>query len=445
MKKLNIIVLCLLFSGLNVIAQPYVVDKIVGVVGKNQILYSEVEEQYMQYVAQGIKPAPTKCEVFESILTQKLLANQAEIDSLLVDPVTVEMELDDRIKYFINQIGTEEKLIEYFGKSILEIKEDMRDAVEEQMLMQMMRREITSNLSVTPNEVRTFYKNLPEDSIPYIDAQVKVNQIVVYPKSSEEAILDVRERLLKLRERIMNGEKFSTLAVLYSEGPSSSRGGDIGWVSKAEVDPAYFKAAAALKEGQVSKIVESDFGYHLIQLIERSDERLHTRHIIMKPKISVEEKEEALAKLDSIVQYIRLDTLTFEKAALYFSQDEDTRMNGGLRVNPVTGNTLFELDQFETQEHYIIRDLKVGEISKPYESTDKNGKFVYKVIRVKSKTEPHKANLEQDFELLKQMTSQDKESEIVNKWVEEKLISTYVKINEPYDKCIFQIKGWLKE
>ncbi|MBN1597668.1 MAG: peptidylprolyl isomerase [Bacteroidales bacterium] len=445
MRKSNLTFITLFLSVVNIFSQPYVVDKVVGVVGKNQVLYSEVEEQYLQYIAQGVKPKPTKCEVFENILSQKLLANQAEIDSLIVDELTVEMELDDRIKYFINQIGTEEKLIEYFGKSILEIKEDMRDAVREQLLMQMMRREITSTLSVTPTEVRNFFKSLPEDSIPYIDAQVKINQIVVYPKSSEQAILDVRERLLNLRERIMNGEKFSTLAVLYSEGPSAARGGDIGWVSKADVDPAYFKAASALKEGQISKIVESEFGYHLIQLIERSDERIHTRHIIMKPKITYEEKEEALTRIDSIVQLVRLDTLTFERAAMFYSQDEDTRMNGGLRVNPVTGNTLFELDEFETSEHYIIRELKVGEISKPYESKDKNGKLVYKVIRIKLKTEPHKANLKQDYELLKQMTSQVKESEIVDKWVEDKLRSTYVKLNEPYNNCNFRIKGWIKD
>jgi peptidyl-prolyl cis-trans isomerase SurA len=425
-------------------AQPYVIDKIAGVVGKNQILLSEVEEQYLQFEAQRITPLPTKCEVFEDLLAQKLLVNQAEVDSLVVDEINVEMELSDRIDYFISQIGTEEKLIEYFGKSVLEIKEDMRDAVRDQMLMQMMRQEITSSLTVTPTEVRSYFNSLPEDSIPYIDAEVTINQIVIYPASSDEAVFEVREKLLDIRQRIINGENFSTLAVLYSEGPSSARGGDIGWASKAEVDPAYSKAAFALKEGQVSKIVKSDFGYHLIQLIERSDDRIHTRHILTKPKISFEEKEKAISRLDSIVELVRIDTLSFENAAKLFSQDENTRMNGGLRVNPVTGNTSYKLDQFDTKEFYIIKDLKVGEISETFESTDDKGNLVYKVIRLKSRTEPHKGNLKQDYELLKNMTKQVKQNEIVDDWIKEKIKSTYIRINEPFDECTFRLQGWLE-
>jgi peptidyl-prolyl cis-trans isomerase SurA len=424
-------------------AQPYMVDKIVGVVGKNQILYSEVEDQYLQLMAQKIQPPPTKCSVFEDLLAQKLLVNQAEVDSLVVEPGQVEMELDDRIGYFISQIGTEEKLIEYFGKSILEIKEDMRDAIQEQMLMRMMRNEITSGITVTPAEVKDYYKSLPEDSIPFIDSEVEVSQIVIYPSTSDEAVFEVKERLLNLRERIVKGENFATLAVLYSEGPSASRGGDIGWASKSDLDPAYSKAAFALKEGQVSKIVESSFGYHIIQLMERTEDRIHTRHILMKPKISVEEKEKALNMIDSIVTLVRIDTFTFEKAAMYFSQDENTRMNGGVRLNPYTGNRRFLLDQFDTKEHYIIRNLKVGEISEPFESTDEKGKLIYKVVRLNSKSEPHKANIKQDYELLKNLTTEAKQSEIIDDWVQDKISSTYIRINEPYNTCSFRLKGWL--
>jgi peptidyl-prolyl cis-trans isomerase SurA len=423
-------------------AQPIIVDKIVGVVGKNQILYSDIEDQYMQSMAQGVKPMPTRCQIFEDLLAQKLLVNQADVDSILVDEAQVEMELTDRINYFVNQIGSEQKLIEYFGKSILEIKEDMRDAVRDQMLMQRMRMEITSNMSVTPAEVKSFYKSLPEDSIPYVEAEVEINQLVLHPSTSDEAVFEVRERLLGLRERIVNGENFATLAVLYSEGPSASRGGDIGWASKADLDPAYAKAAFALKKGQVSKIVESSFGYHIIQLTDRTEERVQTRHILMKPKISPEAKEKTQHRLDSIITLIRMDTLTFERAAQRFSQDEDTRANGGLMVNPRTGNTKFELDQFEGREYFLIRDLKVGEMSEPYESTDDKGNLVYKVIRLKSKTEPHKANLKDDYELLKQMTSLVKQNEIVDDWVEDKIRSTYIRINDPYDDCTFRLKGW---
>lgn len=426
-------------------AQPYLVDKIVGVVGKNQILFSEVEEQYLQMEAQGVKPLPSKCEVFEEILSQKLLVNQAGIDSLIVDEINVEMELNDRINYFVSQIGTEEKLIEYFGKSILEIKEDMRDAIRDQMLMQMMRQDITSSISITPAEVKSFYKKIPSDSIPYIDAEVEINQIVIYPSTSDDAVFEVRKKLLRLRQRIVAGENFATLAVLYSEGPSATRGGDIGWASKSDLDPAYSKAAFSLKKGQVSKIVKSSFGYHLIQLIDRSEERIHTRHILLKSKVSYEDKEDAIVRIDSIVKLIRLDTVNFERASMFVSQDKETKMNGGLRVNPMTGNTSFKLDQFETKEYYIIKDLKVGEISDSFESTDKKGNLIYKVVRLKSKTEPHKANLKQDYELIKDLTKQVKQNEVVDKWVSEKVKSTYIKINDPYDECSFHLKEWSRK
>jgi peptidyl-prolyl cis-trans isomerase SurA len=434
------LVVCTLSAG----AQPVMVDKIVGVVGKNQILYSDVEDQYLQMVAQGVKPLPSKCQIFEELLSQKLLVNQADVDSIMVDEAQVELELSDRISYFINQIGSEEKLIEYFGKSILEIKADMRDAIHDQMLMQKMRGEITADMSITPQEVRGYYNKLPKDSIPYIEAEVEINQITIRPATSEEALYAMREKMLALRERIANGENFATLAVLYSECPSAPRGGDLGWTTRAELDPAYSKAALALKKGQVSKIVESSFGYHIIQLLEVNGDRFHTRHILMKPKVTYEDKTKAKERLDSIITIIRLDTLTFEQAAMRFSDDEDTRRNGGLRVNSYTGNTRFELDQFETKEYYIIRNLNVGEISEPFEINDDKGRMIYKVVRLKSKSEPHKANPKQDFDLLKQMATQEKQNEIVDEWVEDKMKSTYVRINEPYDKCTFRLKGWQK-
>lgn len=440
-KAIGFISFIVVISG-KLLAQPYIVDKIAGVVGKNRILYSDIEDQYMQLTAQGVKPMPSKCQIFEDMLAQKLLVNQADVDSIVVEEGQVEMELNDRINYFINQIGTEERLVEYFGKSIIEIKEDMRDAVRDQILMQMMRQKITSDITVTPSEVRSFYNDLPDDSIPFIDAEVEINQILLYPATSDEAKFEVRERLLEFRERIVNGENFATLAVLYSECTSAPRGGDIGWGTKSDLDPAYAKAAFALKKGQVSKIVESSFGYHIIQLLDRTDDRVHTRHILMKPKISFEAKEAAIHKMDSIVALVRLDTLTFEHAAMQFSEDEDSKANGGLRVNPLTGNTRFELDQFDTKEYYIIRDLDIGEISECFESADDKGNLVYKVIRLKSKTEPHKANLKQDYELLKQMTAQKKQNEIVDEWVEEKIKSTYIRISEPFSDCSFRLTGW---
>ncbi len=431
-----------LFLTINGLSQSLIADKIVAVVGKSSILYSDIEEQYLQYKAQGQNIE--KCEILEELLAQKLLVTYAEIDSIEVSEGEVEMELEQRMTYFINQIGSEEKLVEYFNKSVLEIKSDMRDMVREQLLMQRMQNEIVKDVAITPREVKDFYNNLPKDSIPLVESEIELSQIVRYPTSGEDQIYEVRKKLLDLRQRILNGESFETLAVLYSEGPSASHGGDIGWAGKAELDPAYAKAAFSLKKGQVSKIVESSFGYHLIQLIDKTEDRIKTRHILMKPKITYSEKQKVKTKLDSLIRVIRLDSIKFETAAMYFSQDEDSRLNGGQKVNPKTLNTRFQIDDFDSKEYYIIRNLQIGEISEAFESEDDKGKVVFKVVKLQSRSEPHRANLKQDFDLLKNMAMADKRGKIVDSWIQNNLKEVYFRIEAPYNNCGFRIKSWNK-
>jgi peptidyl-prolyl cis-trans isomerase SurA len=440
LKSISVIVV-FLFT-IKGISQPIVADKIVAVVGKTTVLYSDIEEQFLQYKAQGQKVK--KCDVLEELLAQKLLVTYAAIDSIEVSEGEVELELEQRMTYFINQIGSEEKLVEYFNKSVLEIKSDMRDMVREQLLMQRMQSEIVKNISVTPKEVKEFYNNLEKDSIPLVDSEIELSEIVRYPTSDEEQIYDVRKKLLNLRERIINGENFETLAVLYSEGPSASRGGDIGWAGKAELDPAYTKAAFALKKGQVSKIVESSFGYHLIQLVDKTTDRVKTKHILMKPKISYVEKQKVQNKLDSLVRVIRLDSVKFETAAMYISQNDDSRLSGGTRVNPKTLNTKFHIDDFSSKEYYIIRNLEIGEISEPFETEDDKGKVVFKVFKLQSRTEPHRANLKQDFDLLKNMAIAYKRNKLVDEWIKNNLEKVYFRIEAPYSDCQFRIKSWEK-
>ena len=426
-------------------SQEKIIDQIIAVVGDKKVLLSDIEKQYQQLVAQGIKePDNLRCHIFEELLSQKLLLNQAEVDSIEVTDVETELQLDQRLRFFINQVGSEENLVEYFNKSILEIKEDLRDAIREQILIERMRLEIIGSISVTPSEVKSFYKNLSEDSIPYVNSELEIDQIVLYPSTSEEAIYKVREKLLDIRERIINGERFATLAVLYSEGPSAPKGGDIGWSNKADLDPEYAKAAFGLKKGTVSKIVKSSFGYHLIELIDRTEDRVHTRHILMKPQISITAKKQAMNKLDSIIRLIRLDSLTFNDAALRFSHDEDTRMNGGQVINEMTGNTKFALDHFSTRDYMVIKNLDVGLISEPYESEDKHGKTIFKAVILRSRTNPHVANLKEDYDLLKQMTMYSKQNEIIDSWVKEKIESTYIRLDNNYRNCNFRIIGWLK-
>ncbi len=448
MKRISfffLISLILLANVNRLYSQAKIVDEVAAVVGDKMILESDIEKQYYQELAQGVKPTDDlRCQILEGLLSEKLLLNQAEIDSVEVTDEQVQLQLDDRIKYFVNQIGSEEKLVNYFNKTIPEIKEDMYNDVRDMLISNKMSQQITGDITVTPSEVKAYYNSLPRDSVPDINAKVQVNEIVLYPATSEDAIYQVRQKLLALRQRILDGENFATLAVLYSQGPSASRGGDIGWTTKAELDPEYAKAAFSLQKGQVSKIVESGFGYHIIQLIDREGDRVHTRHILMKPEISAEAKQKTMEKLDSIVTKIRLDSLTFHNAALIYSQDENTRMSGGQVVNPQTGDTHFEMSQFNTQDSYVIKDLKVGEISAPYESTDDKGKVVYKVIQLKSRTDAHKANLKEDYSLLQQMTMQYKRGQVVDNWITEKLKTTYVKIDDRYKNCNFRNKGWLK-
>jgi len=420
-----------------------IVDQVVSIVGDKIILQSDIETQFLELRAQGASTSgDMKCEILEEFLVQKLLLNQAEIDSILVSEAEVELQLNQRLDYFIGQIGSQKALEEYFGKSILEIKEDFRDVIREQIITQKMQGEIVGNLAATPAEVRKFYNRIPEDSLPRVNSQVEISQIVIYPPLADEAVFSVKERLLDLRKRIIAGEDFTTLAVLYSEDPGSSpRGGEIGFLGKGELDPAYAKTAFSLKEGTVSTIVESEFGYHIIQLIERQGDKVNTRHILLKPKVTAEASRKTLNKLDSITQLIRTDTLTFKEAARYYSQDEKSRVNGGIRVNPANQTTQFEMDEFQPAEFRVIRQLKVGEISEPIETVDEKGKKVYKVVKLTSQTKPHVANLEEDFNMLKEMTLMQKQQQIVENWVQEKKQNTYIRIDKSFSNCEFK-RNW---
>jgi len=430
----------------NMYGQSRIVDEVIAVVGDKRILYSDVEQSFLQRKAEGEKlDESAKCILFEQLLIQKLLLNQAEVDSIEVTDSQIDAELDSRMEYFVNAIGSVEKLENYFKKTTIEIKQDLRNEIREQLLTRQMRSKITEGLSITPSEVKAYYKSLPEDSLPYINAEIEFNQILIYPRSSEQAIIDVREQLLGIRERIMKGESFATLAVIYSEDPGSAvKGGDIGWMSKAELDPEYAKAAFALKKGAVSKIVESSFGFHLIQCLDRTDDRVHTRHILLRPKVDAGEKAQAIGRLDSIVRLVRLDSMKFEMAALLYSMDDDTRMNGGQAVNPYRGGKRWQMDEFEPAEYAIINKLKIGEISDPYQSTDTKGKQVYKVIWLKDRTNPHVGNLKEDYSLFKNLASQVKQNEMVNDWVLDKIKLTYVRISDTYRSCHFNLAGWFK-
>jgi peptidyl-prolyl cis-trans isomerase SurA len=398
---------------------------------------------YLQYQAEKVSyEGDLKCVILEDYLAQNLLLNQAKIDSIEVSESQVEMQLDARLDYFINQIGSQERLEQYFKKTILEIKEDFRDMIRDQLITQEMRNTITADVTVTPSEVRQFFNKIPEDSVPFIDAKVELNQIVLYPPYSEEATLEVRQRLLDLRKRITDGENFATLAVLYSEHPTAPKGGEMGFMGKAEMDPDYAKAAFSLKKGQVSNIVQTAMGFHIIQLIERRDERVNTRHILVKPKVDLVGIQKTISRLDSIANLIRNDSMTFEMAARYFSQDIKTNVNGGQMVNPADNSTLFELDELQPAEYEVLRNMNVGEISQPFEAQDENAKTVYKIMKINKSTKPHKANIKEDYILLQQIALAAKNQDVLKDWIDEKIRTTYIHIDGSFKGCEFANPAW---
>lgn len=441
-----------LFFGLTVMTFPVagqekIIDQIVAIVGESIILESDIESQYLQMQAQGVLPktGDPKCQILEDMMMSKLLLHQAKVDSLVVDDGQVERELDGRLEYFIRQIGSREKLEQYFQKSYLEIREDFKEPVREQLLTQQMQSQIISDIKMTPSEVREYYRKTPKDSLPDIPEEYVLQEIKINPPYSEEARLTARQKLLDLRKRIVEGENFATLAILYSEDPgSASRGGDLGFQGKAELDKDFAKVAFSLKKNQVSPIVETQFGYHIIQMIERQGDRVRVRHILIKPKLSQDAVERAITLLDSVVNKIRNDSLTFEEAAWRYSEDEQTRATGGLLINPATGDTRFDLSQLDQSTAGVISGMKEGEVSDPFRTMDMAGNVVFKIIKIKKVIPAHKANLELDYDLLQNLAKSGKQKEVFHNWIQEKQKTTYIRIDNAYKGCHFTY-NWLGE
>jgi peptidyl-prolyl cis-trans isomerase SurA len=447
--KINRIISALIFTFLvfNTFGQSYVLDQVVGIVGNKAIKMSDIETEYKE-MKRGNYPITdnSKCEIFESQIKQKMLLNQAIFDSLEVSEAHIEAELTSNLNKNIAIIGSVDKLEKYFNKSIQEIKEDLRVSMREMRLAGQMQEKAIEGITITPSEVRSFYKSLSKDSLPFINAQIELAQVAVYPPYTDKAILETKDLLLDYRKRILNGEKFEVIARLYSEDPgSANKGGEYGFSTKAELDPEFGKAAFALKKpGEISRIVESQSGYHLIQLIERRGDRINFRHILVKPKIDPDIAIKVKHSLDSITTLVRNDTLTFDKAVRYYSMDEETRFNKGLMVNPNTGSTKFELDQLAPVDYYYVKRLKSGEVSEPYESRDSKGKIIYKFITIKSQIPAHKANLEQDYNLLEQMALNTKRMAVLNEWFFNKRQNTYIHIDNMYSTCNFTSSNWFK-
>lgn len=430
-------------------AQPQnrkVIDEVIAVVGDEIVTKSALETQYLQYLSQGQKVTDDlRCIILEDLLFQKLLLNQAKIDSVVVTEGQVESELDRRLRYFIGQIGSEKALEAYYKKSIDQIKAELRTSLEEQLLVQTMQDKITTDVSITPSEVADFFNEFPKDSLPLINSEVEIAQIVMYAPISEESKEAAKARLRDFKERIRNGESFSTLAVLYSDDKGSAKkSGEIGYIGRAEVEPEFAQAAFRLKPGQISEVFSTRYGYHIVELIDRKGEKVNVRHILIKPSIDYAGLEKAKERLDSIAQAIEIDTVTFAQMALKFSEDEESKNNGGLIVNPYSGTATYQIDQLDPSLFFMIDKLKVGEISAAFATSDQRNRDGYRIVMLKKRTEPHRANLEQDYQKIKNVALQQKEQGEVEKWINEKLENAYVKIDEKYSDCEFSNK-WVEE
>lgn len=433
-----------LFYG-NLKAQT-VIDQIVAVVGDEMIMLSDIEQEAMRQKMQGYtSEGDIKCEILEQLMVQKLLLDQAKLDSLSSNEIGVEREVEQRLRYFLSQMGNEAALEKYFNKAMYEIRNDLRDIIRQQQLTEQMRSKIVENVKVTPSEVKKLFKTIPSDSIPIIPEQYVIKQIVINPPASGDAKFLVKEKLLELRERILNGERFSTLAVIYSEDrASAAKGGELGFRSRDELVKSFADAAFNLKEGQVSSIVESEYGFHIIQMVEKRDNQVNVRHILMKPSYTSEMTAAAQQKLDSIANLITPDSLTFEIAALRFSEDKKTRLNGGLMVNPQTGTSMFQKEHLAPADFYVIKDLKKGEVSRPFESRDEHANVIFKLIKIEDIIPSHNASLEQDYATIQNLAKQEKEHEVFMKWIEKKKKQAFIRIDPSFGGCKFSTEGWKK-
>lgn len=423
------------------------IDNVLAVVGSNIILLSDVENQYYQLSPsekESYKDIDIKCEIFENLLMQKILLNQAQLDSIEVSNKEVEQELERRIRYFVSKAGTEKALEDYFNKPIAEIRIDLKKTLKDQMLVERMQNKLTGDIKIIPTEVQQFFKSIPKDSIPTINTQTEFEQIVMYPKISSAQTLEVKAKLQEIRDRIIAGEKFSTLAVLYSEDKGSfAQGGELGFVGRTELVPEFASVAFTLKEGEVSKIVETSFGFHIIQLIERRGEQINVRHILLMPKISYEETNKTRKTLDSLNRAIKSGNILFKDAVEKYSQDALSKNNNGIMVNSYTGSTKFEEEDIDPAVKYNTADLNIGDISPVFETNELN-KVAYKIVRIKSKTNAHKANLKDDYQTIQTIALQNKKQKTTEDWLKEKQKSLYIHIDDSYKNCSFHSKGWIK-
>lgn len=446
MKK---IIITIVFSFLALFAfSQDVIDQIIGVVGNEIIMKSDIENQYIQLSSQGYGSGSVdlKCEILEDLLFQKLLYVQAQKDSIEVTEKEIEGEIDRRLSVFINQYGSEQKLEEYYGKPIKQIKEYFHDIIKEQLMAQRAQQKIIGDTKLTPTEVKRFYDSLPDDSIPVIETYFELSEIVIKPEFTPEDRQEVIDKLNVIREKILAGENFATMAILYSEDQGSAmNGGELGFVSKTDLVPEFAQVAFSLTSpADVSRVVETEYGFHIIQLIEKRGNMMNFRHILLKPKFKMSQLTEAEKKANEIRELIVKDSITFEAAVLKYSQG-DTKTSNGKVMNPYYGNSRLTREVVEPYTRNAAQSLKEKEVSKAFLGTDNKGSKVIKIVRLDSYVKEHKATLKDDYQQIQQYAVEAYNSDITEKWIEKTAKHTYIRIDDSYSNCDFEFKDWIKK
>ncbi|MDD5896013.1 MAG: peptidylprolyl isomerase [Prevotellaceae bacterium] len=432
------------------IPESAIIDEVIWVVGDEAILKSDVEAMRLQAAQDGTKwNGDPDCIIPEQIAVQKLYLHQAAIDSIEVSQSEITQMVDQQINGWIQMIGSKEKLEEYKKQSVSQMRNELNEVVRDRMMAQKMQKQLVEDISVTPAEVRRYFSNLPEDSIPYVPTEVEVQIITQTPKIEQEEINRVKETLREFTDRITKGESsFSTLARLYSEDPGTARqGGELDYTGRGMLDPAFANVAFNLTDPKkVSKIVESEFGYHIIQLIDKRGDKIKVRHILMKPQVSDQAVDNCILRLDSIRNDIVSGKFSFDDAASYISDDKDTRNNKGLMSNAteMSRTSKFRMQDLPSEIAIVVDTMKVGDISAPFSMINNRGKQVCAIVKLKNRVDGHKAKITEDFQVMKAVVEDKRRDEKLHKWVVDKIKATYVRINPRYRDCKFEYSGWIR-
>jgi peptidyl-prolyl cis-trans isomerase SurA len=446
---------CLLMMQIQAFAQTEnnVVDEVIWVVGDQAILKSDVEAERIRAQYEGVKwQGDPYCVIPEQLAIQKLYLHQAAIDSIEVTDADVSARVEQQMNWYVQQIGSKEKMEEYFNKNSTEIREQLRDNLKDQMTVQEMQQKLVGDIKLTPADVRRYFKDLPQDSLPFIPTQVEVQIITQEPRIPQEEINRVKNQLRDFTEQVNSGKtQFSTLALLYSEDTGSARqGGELGFMGRGELVSEYANVAFNLTDPKkISKIVESEYGFHIIQLIEKRGDRVNTRHILLKPKVSEEDLMACINRLDSIGNDIRSGTFTFDDAASYLSSDKDTKNNHGLLPNTnqqssLYGTSRFEMSDLPQEVAKVVYNLKPGEVSEAFTMINNKGKEVVAIVKLRNRIEGHKATMTEDYQRLKEIVANKRRNEKLDQWIKEKQRTTFIRVNPEWVKCDFRYPGWVK-